>query len=76
MIEASRKTAGADGRMAREPGQGLTAAAISEVVRAVATLVVFPAALSHTLSIVLHSLSLRSKSRRGDERAGVRGIRK
>jgi hypothetical protein len=50
MNEAARMTTGADGRMAREPGQGLTAAAISDVVRAIATLVVFPAAFLHSLS--------------------------
>ncbi len=37
-----RRTAGPDGRTAREPGQGLTAAAISVVARAVGRLVVLP----------------------------------
>ena len=39
-----RRTAGPDGWAAREPGQGLTAAAISFVVRAVGRLVVLPIA--------------------------------
>jgi|GEM_PF-2061649 len=39
-----RRTAGPDGRAAREFGQGLTAAAISVAVRAIGRLVVLPVA--------------------------------
>ncbi len=37
-----RRTVGSDGRTAREPGQGLTAAAISVVARAIGYLAVLP----------------------------------
>ncbi len=46
---AMRKTVGPDGRVAREPGQGLTAAAISGVVRAGGVLAVFPIAVRISL---------------------------
>jgi molybdenum cofactor biosynthesis enzyme len=42
-VPVTEKTVGPVGRVAREPGQSLTAAAISGVVRASVSLAVFPA---------------------------------